>query len=490
MQPPRAGSPSDRAAFWPKSARGRLVLVLATALLVLIPVEVVLAVEAPRPSIAPAVWFAFASRIDHIVFVVMENHPYDNLYGTYCTATGPNCPIAANGIPRGSCLPLNTTAPNGPCVRPFAFTAQNASVTTPLPHDWNSSTRAFDGGLMDGFYAAEQSGRDPFGHYNGSTAPTYWDLAEEYALSDNFYSSVLSYSLPNHWHIVAGQAPPEIVTHGTGLRGAGPGFLQVDRQYLAEANGTSSVEDLLLNSSTSWGYYDFPLPTYDHALVANQSLSGAAYAYWNPLAAKAESYTAGLAPHFHASAQFFGDAHNGTLPNIAWVIPPSQYSDHPPERVDAAQGWLASVVDSVEASPEWNSSVVFVTWDDYGGFYDHVAPPVANGAQLGFRVPLLAIGPYVREGYVTHAPTYFESILHLMEWRFRLGCLVPLDCNAPLPLDLLNFSAPRRSPIFFPTDVNLTSYPMPLQPRGAFVPAPAFEPPSRFVAFARRPDVD
>lgn len=490
MDPTGTGSLHDPPTLWPRSAGGLLVLVVATSVLVVAPVEVVLVSDGPRPSLAPADWLTFSRHVDHIVFVVMENHAYDNLFGAYCTSTGPDCPTATDGIPDGTCIPLAVNPPTGPCARPFPFTARNASVTSPLPHFWNASLQAWNGGLMNGFYAAEGSGLDPFGYYNGSTVPIDWDLAEQYALSDNFYSSVLSYSLPNHWHIVAGQSPADAIYHGTGLRGAGAGYVQLDRTYLAEANATEAVEDLLLNSPTTWGYYDFPLPTYARAIADNATQLGGAYAYWNPLAAKAESYTAALAPHFQSSTQFFGDAHNGTLPNLAWVIPPSQYSDHPPQSVDAAQGWLASVVDSVEASPEWNSTVVFVSWDDYGGFYDQSPPPVANGQQLGFRVPLLAIGPYVREDYISNSLAYFESILHLMEWRFRLGCIVPLDCNAPLLLDLFNFSAPARSPILFPTDVNLTSYPMPLQARGAFTPIAAFDPPSPFVSFARLPDVD
>lgn len=440
-----------------------------------------------RPTLAPyhpSPAELFASRIDHIVFVVLENHAFDNYFGVYCPNVGPYCRAPIAGIPPGTCVPLNVTQPNSPCVRPFPFTAKNWTVTSLLPHNWNSSVLAFNGGLMNGFYAAESSGLDPFGYYNGTTAPMYWDLAEQYGFSDNFYSSLLDYSLPNHWHIVAGQAPKEILTHKTGAReSTGPNYFQDDRTYLNQANKTKSVEDLLAVNPTSWDYYDFQLGSYDRAITDTPNVTGGAFAYFNPQAAKYESYQPTFDSHFVNATQFYSDARNGTLPSLSWVMPTYNWSDHPPDNSTLAQSWTASLVNAVESSPDWGSTAMFITWDDYGGFYDNVPPPNVSGHQLGFRVGFVVVSPYTPQGYVSHSVYYFESILHLMEVRFDLGCITTTDCGAPLPYDFFNFTAPPRPPMLFPTTFSLMHYPMPLQDGASIGVPPPYYPPSNFTLY-------
>jgi phospholipase C len=422
---------------------------------------------APAATLNPN-QLGFMDHIDHIVFVVLENHAFDNEYGTYCQSIGPHCATVVNGLPPGTCVPVNASQPSGACIRPWNFTQANWTLHTPLTHSYASSHEAWNNGSMNDFYAAEDSGRDPFGHYNGSTVPIYWDLAEEFGLQEDFFSSVLSYSLPNHWHLVAGQAPPVILVNGTlGSPLVAPQHtIQTDRLYLNQSNSTRSIEDLLAKRNVSWTYYDYTLGTYSAAtsirLNANQTRilsTGVAYNTWNPQAAKAESYNASFVKHFDLNTQFYADARNGTLPDLSWVIPAAQDSDHPSQNDTLAQGWLASIVDAVEASPDWNSTALYITFDEYGGFYDHVDPPVFQGQQLGFRVPLLIVSPYTRAGAVINSMGYFESILRLMEWRFHLGCLSTLDCDAPLPIWGFNWNQTPRAPIDFPTNISQASYP-------------------------------
>jgi phospholipase C len=429
--------------------------------------------------------------IQHIVFVVLENHAYDTYFGRYCPTTGPYCSIPAHAIPRGVCEPIRPGIPSAGCVRPWNFTAANDSLPG-MPHDWNSSLLAWDGGRMDGFYASDHAGRNPFGSYNGTTAPIVWDLAEQYALDDNFYSSVMSYSLPNHWHMVAGQAPANSFNHYLGVAVGGSGTsLRIDQGYLNQANRTKSIEDLLRNTSVSWKYYDYPLGSYNRSLTDAPYSLGSAFNYWNPQAGKFESYTPTFSPHFVANTEFYADARSGNLPALSWVVPSWSESDHAPENSIVAQGWLSSVVDALEASPDWRSSAMFVTWDDYGGFFDHVAPPkLANGAQLSFREPLILISPYARENYVSHSLGYFESILHFMEWRFHLGCITALDCTATLPLDMFDFHQAPRPPLLFPTSVDLAHYPMPLQSGGTPFSVPPYYPPIVYGTFETRGPVD
>jgi phospholipase C len=488
----------------PRPQAWRVAAVAAViGILVAVPLEYYFVENAPSgPTNGPtsAEWKAFASHIDHIVFLVLENHAYDSYFGAYCPALGPYCPSVNNGIAPGTCVLLDDSQPNGACVKPFNFTAANWSIHAPLPHNEVSSLAAWNGGLMNGFYAAENSGLTPFGHYNATTAPLDWDLAEEYGLSDDFFSSILSYSLPNHWHIVAGQAPQQIVGNFTAIdQGA---TVAGDHKYLNQANSTRSIEDLLLGSNVSWKYYDYTLGTYSEAIQVPGSggtggsggpFEGQAYNYWNPQAAKAESYNESFISHYVTNTAFFGDARNGSLPAISWVIPAGQDSDHPPDNSTLAQSFTASVVDAVESSPEWNRTALFITWDDYGGFYDGVPPPqVDAGQQLGFRVPLLVISPYTPADYIGSSMGYFESILHLMEWRFQLGCITELDCNAPLPLNFFDFGQAPRAPMLFPTTFSDMVYPIVPASLAAHVPVGAYYPPSNFTYFpdGEAPDID
>ncbi len=310
---------------------------------------------------------------------------------------------------------------------------------------------------MDGFYGAEGTNLT-FGHYNQSTIPIYWDMAEEYASSDNFWAANLSYSLPNHWYLLAGQTPP--ISYDSYIKTV------ADRTtYRNQSNATTSIQDELNRTNVSWDYYDYPL------LPENQSFAtigfGTAYDYWNPLAGRAESYSAPFDSHFVDRSQLVSDVNNRDLPNISWVIPTPQNSDHPGYNNSDGESWVSSLVDTLEASSYWNSTVIFVTWDDYGGFYDHVPPPKVLNDVLSFRAPILVISPYAKENYISHTQLDFFSLLRFIEWQFGIRCVTVLDCLAPLPLDFFNFNQAPRTPILFGTSWASTPYPMPLQKAGA-----------------------
>lgn len=400
--------------------------------------------------------------IRHIVIVMLENHAFDNLFGSYCPNTGPYCPVAVNGVPPGTCVPYDPQSPGLGCVRPYSYNATQLSTKDPA-HGWNSTIRAIDQGGMDGFYLAENIGRLPFGHYNGSTIPVYWDLAQQYALGDGFFSSALSYSLPNHWYLLAGQTPPSAVNQ-TSLQ-----TMAQRHTYLNESNRTRAVEDLLNASpSVTWRFYDSALPSYQSAINQQAGVvATSAYDYWSPLLAKAETYTSWYAAHFVPRSELFTDAMNGHLPNVSWVMPAFPFSDHPPANLSSGETFVASLVNAVESSPQWSSTAVFLTWDDYGGFYDHVAPPRIDPLGLSFRVPLIVISPYTAAGMVVHDLGYFDSLLHFVEWRFGLGCIAPRDCQAPLPLGYFDFLMKPRAPLLFPTDPLNASYPMASLPSSA-----------------------
>jgi phospholipase C len=483
----------------------RVAWIFVLVVLLLVPTDYVISrdvLATPQTQLTP-VQQGFMDHVDHIIYVVMENHAFDNLFGTYCQKVSKLCPNAVDGIPPGTCVPLYPTNVSSPCEKPFNFTAANWTVGGLMPHDEKATTTSWNNGAMNGFYLAEHSGLNPFGHYNGSTVPIYWDLAEEYGLDDMFFASNLSYSLPNHWHIIGGQAPAqENVTQPNVTRYDAKGVTPLvndDHQYLNESNATESIEQLLLaHPSVSWEYYDDGIQPYQKAINLNISTNGTevtptgtAFSYWNPLEAKAQSYAAGVDNHFQQQSAYFAAAKAGTLPNVSWVIPSAQDSDHPPYNSTLAQSWVASVVDALEASPDWSTSVMYITWDEYGGFYDHVAPPVYDGMQLSIRVPLLTIGPYALAGHVSNYTGYFESVLHLMEWRFGLGTIAAADRNAPLPLWGLNFSFAPHKPVLFPTNFSLARYPFNPNWNGTAAVVPgSFSEPQIFVNQPELPDYD
>ncbi len=431
----------------------------------------------------------FCQHIQHVVFIVMENHAYDNFFGSYCLAASPYCNGTADGLPIGTCEIevgyKGTGYPVGSCpageINTWAYGEQNLSTINP-PHNEASTVRSICGTTgatsclskapaMDGFWQAEGKQYTTFGEYDAATIPIYWDIAQEFGLGDNVFSSDPSYSLPNHWFIVAGQAPKQAQF-----------YLETTSQehaYLNQANKTLTIDDLLNTTpSVSWKYYDWSLATYNTAISGVQSNAygaGSAYSYWNPLAAKAESYQNWYVGHFvNRTPTLFNDLEEAPgpgegLPNISWVIPDQEFSDHPPANVTQGQSFVANVLDAIEESRYWNSTAVFLTWDDYGGFYDQAGPPKLSGLNplgLSFRVPFMVISPYTPQGLVSHQLLYFDSVLHLMEERWGMGCVDPAiptqDCGAPLPssfFDFANITSPR-APCLFPTNSSEAEYPM------------------------------
>jgi phospholipase C len=434
------------------------------AILVIVVLTAALSAPFVAEKVFPSatVWTASDVPIQHIVILMMENHAFDNYFGSYCPTIGPFCASAVMGEPAGLCVPdVPGAAPGAGCTKPFELGPSNMSPED-LAHDYNSTVRSIDGGKMDGFYEYEYAATRPFGYYNSSTIPIYWDLAEEYGLGDNFFSSAISYSLPNHWYLVSGQAPPNSVNQSA----IGRNTSAYKHAYLNQSNATMTVEDLLnLTPSVSWKYYDWSLPTYQVAINAGWTTKGgSAYDYWSPLAAKAESYTQWYANHFVSRDAIFGDAANGSLPDISYVIPYPTFSDHPgTSNISSGESFVAQVVDAIESSPEWHSTALFLSWDDYGGWYDGVAPPKLDNLGLSIRVPLIVVSPYTPEGTIVHGLGYFESLLHFVEWRWNLGCITSRDCNAPLPFAYFNFNQTARAPILFPTNWTNATYPMPLQ---------------------------
>lgn len=437
------------------------------------------AVGPPLRAASSAAPSPAGNPIRHVIVIDQENHTFDNYFGTY---------PGADGIPPGACMPWDPRLARWGCVKPY----RTIDPTSPdMPHEWFTSHVAYDGGRGDGFLPAEGYNRATMSYYDYHTIPLYWDMAREYVLCDRFFSSALSYSTPNHWYLIAADTPSAALYymlggHRTlskpvppphhapedsgpaamplpGRPNPGPGSVSpaAARQlYLAEAAAMPTLMDRM-GSRVSWKLYDYPLRVggFWHAVG-----SGQAFDYWNPLAAKKSSYTAAQASHFAARNRLFADLAHGRLPTVAWVIPDQAHSEHPPYNIVEGELWVTRIVDAVEQSPYWRDTVIFITWDDYGGFYDHVPPPALDANGLSFRVPCLVISAYAKEDYVDHTQYSFESIMKFIEWRFGLTPLTSRDGNANNMLNAFDFSRAPRPPIAFPLRSRPNAYPMPLQP--------------------------
>ncbi len=360
-------------------------------------VIVLLALMAP---ISAAPYDTTRTPIQHVVIVMMENHSFDNMFGTYpAVAGGTNSAITSQiqgvtNLLSVSKPPALTAVPDG------TFSTPNPTEGYgPYHADWNN-------GRMDGF--AANSGIQSMTYFTSSQLAVEWDWAEEYAMGNMYFATYLSETSPNRLMSLAAYTP---VTNDEGP----PPFIPVNQSIFAE----------LSQLGVSWGYY-----------VNNPS--GVPY----PL-----NYFSGIdmySKNMGSETAFFQELSNGSLPSVSWVMPvgggSSGISQHPSDNVTYGEMWLLDAVNHVMSSRYWNSTAIFVTYDEGGGYYDQVPPPTLDGVQFGFRVPLIVISPYAKENYVSNTVLNHASLLAFIDYNWNLPPLNKLVADSNIPLDLFDFS--------------------------------------------------
>ncbi|MDE3148576.1 MAG: alkaline phosphatase family protein [Acidobacteriota bacterium] len=394
----------------------------------------------PPPATAPA----GMNKIQHIIWIIQENRSFDNYFGTY---------PGADGIPPGTCLPVLPGSTR--CIKPFHL--KPPMPTCDLDHSWDSAHAAYDHGAMDGFVWAEGS---PYtmAYLDGSNIPNYWDYARHFTLADRFFSSLNGPSMPNHVYTVAAQSG--------GLTGnVCNQDHELDRlkEVMDDPDGFSfaAVIDRLAGQNISWKYYvettgnPVPVPDPCHVKDPQPKQLG----LWNPLPGfKSIRDNPQLMSRLVNETQYYRDIKDGTLPEVSWLIPDFQDSEHPPEPIGQGMWRVTKLINALMKSSYWSNSVIFLTWDDYGGFYDHVAPPEVDAFGYGPRVPLLVISPYAKPGYVTSQTGDFTSILRFMEERFNLRHLTARDHRASDMLDAFDFAQKPVPPLVIPVPADLSSH--------------------------------
>ncbi len=350
---------------------------------------VILGVAAVTPVwIAPTASSAGAppplTPIHHVVEIMMENHAFDNFFGTFPGAIG---------------LGPNVSLPNGRggYVRPYWIRGDS---TPDLPHDRGSELADLNNGQMNGFVESmsrfNASAPDtPMGYYNATQIGGYWTLAERFLLCDRYFQSVLGPTLPNRLYAMAGGSAG--ITTDTWP--TGPVYHR-------------TIFDQLSSFGITWRYYyqpnsgpgGYPAIPFDLSPLGN---TPAEVRNVGPLSA------------------LLSDIGAGSLPAVTFVDPSASnaLSEHPPANVTVGEAWSLSVIDAIEASPIWNSTAIFLTWDEGGGFYDGVVPPVMDSLGDGFRVPMIVVSPFTEGGRINSTTFDHTSVLKFIDQNWGLPYL-------------------------------------------------------------------
>jgi phospholipase C len=368
-------------------------------------------------------------KIKHVVVIMQENRSFDTYFGTF---------PGADGIPHGICVP---DPESGRCVRPFH---DPADLNYGGPHGAPAATADIDGGKMDGFVRSAEHGKgcrtvnpscspcrqdqttrcvDVMGYHDAREIPNYWRYARDYVLQDRMFEPNASWSLPEHLFMVSewsafctDPANPFSCSNA----------LQSPNGPLAGSYAWTDMTYLLHRAGVSWGYYVFkgtePDCEDDQAMVCLPVLQGPKTpGIWNPLPSFTTVRQDGQLANVQSIDSFFAQARRGTLPSVSWVDPNGQVSEHPPALISAGQTYVTGLINAIMSSPDWPSTAIFLSWDDWGGFYDHVVPPSVDGNGYGLRVPAIVISPYARRGLIDHQILSHDAYNKFIEDDFLGG---------------------------------------------------------------------
>ncbi|MBV9212819.1 MAG: alkaline phosphatase family protein [Actinobacteria bacterium] len=401
-----------------------------------------------------------SQKIRHVVIVTQENRSFDSYFGTF---------PGANGIPmvKGRpqvCLPDPAT---GGCKRPFHDPSDRNGGG---PHGAGSARRDIDGGLMDGFLresekarhscadpnnpaCREGSARSVLGYHDSREIPNYWAYARNFVLQDGLFQASASWSLPEHLFMVsewsamctrpgdpfscqnALQRPP--IPHPYTNPSTNPHYAWTDLTWLLHRAGVS------------WRYYVFqgsePDCANDEAVTCKAApQNDRTPGIWNPLPFFDTVQADGQLSNIQSISNLYLAARAGKLPAVSWVTPNDTVSEHPPSSVSAGQAYVTTLINELMRGPEWKSTAILLSWDDWGGFYDHVAPPEVDQNGYGLRVPGLVISPYARRGYIDHQTLSSDAYVKFIEDLFLGGNRIdPSTDGRPDPRPDVREDAPQ-----------------------------------------------
>ena len=372
-------------------------------------------------------------KIQHVVVIMQENRSFDSYFGTYPGADG--IPMQ-NGVPT-VCVNDPRT---GQCVKPYH---DSNDINGGGPHDENAATADINGGKMNGFIAEAEKGKkgcvdptnpncsnaktpDVMGYHDAREIPNYWAYAKNFVLQDHMFEPNASWSLPAHLFMVSAWSakcskqgdPSSCVNALNGASGTGPAVKKNDYAW-------TDLTYLLYKNKISWAYYlaqgTEPDCEDDQMTCLPQTQKVKVPGIWNPLPQFDTVKNDGQLGNIQDIANFSTAAKQGKLPAVSWVVPNGKVSEHPPALVSTGQSYVTALVNSIMQGPDWNSTAIFLSWDDWGGFYDHITPPNVDENGYGLRVPGLVISPYAKQGSIDHQTLSFDAYLKFIEDDFLGG---------------------------------------------------------------------
>ena len=471
--------------------RGRLAAIVAAGMLV----TAVLAACSGTPERitgGPSGTYLVPSgihKIKHVIIVMQENRSFDSYFGTYPGVDG----IPMRGGRPAVCLPN----PGRRCTRPYHDTAD---VNGGGPHGEANAVADVNHGKMNGFIRQRDAARtscrivvdpacsgrgkpDVMGYHTAAEIPNYWTYARDFVLQDHMFEPVKSWSLPDHLYLVSAwsakcrdRSPMSCVNDIVGPYGVAQFGRAVRREL---TTGKTSIDLawtditwLLYAKHISWAYYvqTGTQPDCDNDAAetcAPVRQSATTPGIWNPLPLFGDVKQDHQLGNIRSLSAYLRAARTGTLPSVSWITPSGANSEHPPASVHRGQAYVTAIINAAMKSPDWNSTAIFLSWDDWGGFYDHMVPPAVDQNGYGLRVPGIVISPYAKRGFIDHQTLSSDAYLKFIEDDFLGGArLNPATDGRPdrrpdvrenLPVlgnleQDFNFSQPPRAPVLLPTN--------------------------------------
>ncbi len=386
---------------------------------------------------APAAHASSGTQLlEHVIVIMQENRSFDSYFGTYPGADG--IPMTG-GVP-AVCAPDPQT---GQCVQP---SHDGRDVNGGGPHGGPAAVADIDGGKMDGFIGQAESSRkgcldptnpncaanstpDVMGYHDARELPNYWAYAQEFVLQDRMCEPNASWSLPAHLFMVSEWSaiclmPGDPLSCTSALQ-TPPGTRNANGTYLRPDYAWTDLTYLLHNAGVSWAYYvgDGTEPDCedDEMTCQVKPQSPGTPNIWNPLPYFDTVRADGESGNIRPLSDFFAAAQAGTLPAVAWIVPNGENSEHPPSRVSTGQAYVTRLINAIMQSANWEHTAIFLSWDDWGGFYDHVVPPKVDANGYGLRVPGMVISPYAKRGLIDHQTLSFDAYVKFIEDVFLGG---------------------------------------------------------------------
>jgi phospholipase C len=395
-----------------------------------------------RPDVTDASGFETRWPIKHVIFIIKENRTTDHLFGRF---------PGVDGVTQGL---------DGERVRPL--TKPPDRLAEDIPHCYECAIESWNEGRMDNFARTEPGERYAYTQMQGrEDLPNYWRWAEEFVLSDNFFASAQGPSFPNHLYTIAAQSGG---THFNPNQDQARVTIFTQETGLAKSWGCDTLEETYVEVVDSEGQIERVPPCFDFKteadLLDGRGIPWSYYAAWNDQRGYVFSAFSAIERvrmnpevwqrHIFPVDNFVADVEDGRLAPVTWITPRYELSEHPEWSFCHGENWTTEIVNAVMESEFWKDTAIFLTWDDYGGFYDHVTPPQVDRFGFGFRVPLLTISPYAKRGYIDSQVGEFSSVLRFIEDNWGLSQLTHRDRDAFNLSYAFDFEQRPRRPLVVP----------------------------------------